>query len=467
MDTATLGDAQVWAEKVFGGCRMMDRRHERRLVQVAELLAKKPDASLPAACGEDTAAQLGAYRLIENERVDPQAIADGGFAATVESAAGAERMLMASDTTTLRFRHAAAASLGDIGGPAERDARGWLVHSSLLIDAQQRTAIGLIDQQWHCRDPQQRGRKHQRRQRPYEQKESFKWQANSERVADRLGPVMARVVELCDAEADIYEYLQYKVQNRQRFVVRVAQDRALSESDQKLWQHLGAQRALGQMTIEVRQKGGRAARQATLTLRAARVTLRPPHRRGQGRPEPLSVQAVLAEEENPPADVDNPLCWRLYTSEPATTLGQARQVVEDYGGRWQIEEFHKAWKSGCKVEQQRQQTPDNLQRIAQVQAFVAVRLLQIQQHAALKPDKPCQPLLDELGWKCLWLSAEKSPLPDQPPSQRWALHAIARLGGWHNSKRTGRPGWTALTRGWQELQARLTGYRLAVEWGPL
>ena len=47
--------------------------------------------------------------------------------------------------------------------------------------------------------------------------------------------------------------------------------------------------------------------------------------------------------------------------------------------RWRVEEFHKAWKSGAGVEQRRMRGADNLERIAVVLAFVAVRLLQLRE----------------------------------------------------------------------------------------
>ena len=48
--------------------------------------------------------------------------------------------------------------------------------------------------------------------------------------------------------------------------------------------------------------------------------------------------------------------------------------------RWKIEEFHLAWKSGgAQVEKQRMQTADNLERMAVILAFVAVRLLQLKE----------------------------------------------------------------------------------------
>jgi hypothetical protein len=278
-------------------------------------------------------------------------------------------------------------------------------------------------------------------------------------MAARLGPLMGRVIELCDAEADVYEYLAYKQCSGQRYIVRIGQDRGLSDQDRRLWSHLAKQPELGRTTLEVAQQGGRRARTATLVLRATLVTLRPPHRQG-GKLTPMAQSAVLVEEVDAPAE-STPLRWRLYTSEPIATAEQVRRVADHYRHRWRVEQFHREWKSGCKLEEARQQTADNLQRLGRTQAFVAVRRLQLRELAHWQPDEPCDRLLERDQWQCLWLSRETEPLPEEPPSVRWAFYAVARLGGWHDSKRTGRVGAQAICRGWQRLADRVHGYRLA------
>lgn len=43
-------------------------------------------------------------------------------------------------------------------------------------------------------------------------------------------------------------------------------------------------------------------------------------------------------------------------------------------------------------------------------------------------------------WTVLWLTEQKVPLPATPPTARWARLALARLWGFTDTKRTGRPG---------------------------
>ncbi len=458
-------DAGVWAEQTFGRCQLGDARRTARLVKVGGALASQVGSSPSRACGGDKAANEGAYRLLRNDAVAPQAIAEGGFAATAEAAARYETLLEVQDTTTLSYEHAVVAELGDLGGDARSAKRGFFVHSALLLDAQSGRTVGLIDQEHWKRESAARGQRHQRRKRAYEDKESIKWQHTCERVAERLGATMARVIAVCDREADIYEYLQYKRQAGERFIVRASWDRRVQgEEARYLFEALEQAPLLGEQTVQVEQRGGkqaRRARQARLSVRAGTVTLRAPRR--NGRLGPLEINAVLAQERDAPPG-EEPICWLLLSSEPVDGFAAACQVLHYYTLRWRVEEFHKAWKSGAGVEQRRMQSADNLERMAVVLAFVAVRLLQLREAldepAAAKgrADRSCTEVLSAAEWKVLWITREQSRPPKRAPSLRWAYEAIAKLGGWVDTKRTGRASWQTMWHGWFRLQERVDAY---------
>ena len=70
------------------------------------------------------------------------------------------------------------------------------------------------------RDRAAHGQNKQHATRAYEEKESYKWQRASQAMATRLGPQMSKVISVCDREADIIEYLRYKTDTQQRFIVR-------------------------------------------------------------------------------------------------------------------------------------------------------------------------------------------------------------------------------------------------------
>ena len=117
--------------------------------------------------------------------------------------------------------------MGNIGESAKSKAKGIWAHSVVLLDADTEQTVGLVDQQRWIRDANQLGKRNDRKQRQYKEKESFKWQQSSENIERRLGAEMKKTMSVCDREADVYEYLQYKRHHSQRFVVRGSQNRTL------------------------------------------------------------------------------------------------------------------------------------------------------------------------------------------------------------------------------------------------
>jgi len=173
-------------------------------VDIAGRLASHVGQSLASCCQSDRAAVLGGYRFIENSKVAAEKIAESAFATVAAEAARLEVMLAVEATTTMLYEHSVAEGLGTAGSSPQPRQRGFLVHSVLLVDAQREKTIGLIEQRYWCRPDGEYGKKHQRKQRAYEEKESYKWQRASEQVHVRLGAAMGRTISVCDRESDIY-----------------------------------------------------------------------------------------------------------------------------------------------------------------------------------------------------------------------------------------------------------------------
>jgi hypothetical protein len=458
-----LAGAREWAEEMFGGCELGDARRTRRVVEYMARQAANPSGSTNEVCQGDDAAAEGAYRLLRNDAIKPQALQEAPLRRTAERCAGRDTVLAIQDTAALAYSHSVAEELGDLGG-----GRGILVHSTLAVDGQTKEVLGLLDQRCWIRPDTEPGVKG-RKKRRYEEKESYKWEAASQRIASRTHS-MENIIQVCDREADIYEYLKSRTENGHRFIVRANHDRKLQTPDGPLWGFMAARRVIGHYELFIEQRGaqpaelGRCARPARrahtirIEVRSARVKLASPNNTDP----PIVVNAVYVRQADAPAG-ENPLEWMLLTSEPVSTKRDALRVVESYESRWLIEEFHKAWKSGCRIEQRRLQSPANLERMLVLTAPVAVRLLQLRSLTNEDPERPCEAFLAEDEWKCLHATTHPNqPVPKLPPTCEWALRSIAKLGGWRDTKGTGKIGWMALWKGWQRFQERLAGWRAAV-----
>ena len=399
-----------------------------------------------------------AYRFMRNSAIRAEHIDDAGFASTADMAAQFNILLALEDTTSLNFSYPSIRDdLGHIS--TSQQARGLQAHSVLLYAPEAVQLVGLIAQQRWTRDITTMGKNRRATQTPYQAKESYKWEQTSRQMAERLGPLMQRVISVCDREADLIEYLAYKHQQGQRFIVRSAKSRRIEEADSKLYA-FGCELAVaGERSVNVPQKGGRKARQVQCDIRYAPVTIKVPTNK-QG--ESISLFYVSCIEQGSP----DGLSWHLLTSEPVTNAEQAQQIVMHYEKRWLIEDFHKAWKSsGTRVEALRLQTRANLEKAVVILSFVAVRIQQLH-FTGLQDERgsqvSCESLFTPLEWKILWRKIEKKKLPVKAPSMRWFYLSLGKLGGWKDTKRTGRVGWEVLWEGWFVLQSILEGYVLAL-----
>ncbi|MBT0298878.1 IS4 family transposase, partial [Vibrio campbellii] len=130
-----------------------------------------------------------------------------------------------------------------------------------------------------------------------------------------------------------------------------------------------------------------------------------------------------------------------------------------------IEDFHKVWKSeGTDVESLRLQSKDNLERLSVIYAFVATRLLALRfmKEVDELTKESCEKVLGQKAWKLLWLKLESKTLPKEVPDMGWAYKNLAKLGGWKDTKRTGRASIKVLWEGWFKLQTILEGYELGM-----
>lgn len=465
-----IENAGRWSEAIFGKCSLGDKRLTRRLVQIGKQLSSVTGSSLSKSSEGQDALVEGGYRFLRNDRIIAEQIAAGGYDVTGCLAQPIPLLLAIEDTTTLSYSHEVRNELGDTSSTASANKRGYIVHSTMLMDAEKEKTIGLIAQERWCRDVTEHGKKHQRTKVAYEEKESYKWEGNTHQLEKRLGDKIQDVISVCDREADIYEYIQYKLEHNQRFVVRASQNRKVKDNSLCLLAYLAEAETLGTYTIEIAQKSNRKKRKVEIELKAKTVTLVPPRRNVSGETDlkPITLNVVIAKEKNPVTE--DILEWILLTTENITTFEEARKVTRYYELRWRIEDFHKAWKSGTGVEKQRMQSAQNLEKMIVILSFLAIRLLQLKEYFESEQMVldgkdvcvSCDELLSEIEWKVLWKTVEKKDFPSMVPSAAWAYKAIAKLGGWSDSKRTGKAAWSTLWDGWFRLAERVEGFMLAV-----
>lgn len=443
-----------WIEAELGGTHLGDTRLTARLLQMTGQFYAKPTANIPEACGSVMAAKA-AYRFLDNDAVEWKAILQGHYAATEERLREKSLILVAQDTTTLNYStHPHTQGLGPIGTDSDA-VRGLMVHDTMAFTAQG-TPLGLLNVQCWARD--RIGSRHERYQKPIEEKESYKWVESYQAVsAVQARCRKTRLVVVADREADIHEVFAAQAQTRfgAQLLIRAERSRnrkIVLEEDrcEFLWPLLEAQPPIGSREILVPPSELRAARLASLVVRTLPVLLRPPRRKAHL--PTVQAWAVLAQEVDPPTNSDG-LEWMILTTVEVKTREDAYERLDWYARRWGIEVYHRILKSGCRVEARQMENAHRLSNCLAIDMIVAWRIHYLTTLGQETQDVPCTVYFTHSEWKALttFVTQTKTP-PAEPPSLNEAVRLLGKLGGHLGRTSDGHPGSEVLWRG----MARLT-----------
>lgn len=441
----------TWASEEMADVELKDGRLNRRCQEVAAALGQQLGAAINQAC-EDWADTKAAYRFFANEKVTPAGIQSPHQQRTVERMRQYPVVLAVQDTTFFNYtHHPKTRGMGAIGNKKQKQ-QGFGMHSTLAV-TEAGLPLGLLTQAFFIRPKDKPARQPNECQKlPIEEKESYRWlEAFQQSLA--LAPAETEVVTVCDREADIYEMFALAEERAAKLLVRAARDRTLVEQEvRKLWAKVERQFVSGYLTVDLPKTDKQPERQAIVSVRFTTVTLRPPWRPNQKKLPPVTLQAILVREDNPPAGVEA-VEWLLLTNVPVPSFDDAVKVIGWYCGRWQIEVYHKVLKSGCQVEDCRLQTAQRLQNYIALMSVVAWRLHWMSYINRCHPDLPCTVVLSTSEWQALYIRIHKTTtLPQVVPTVDQAVRWIAQLGGFLARKGDGEPGVTVIWRGWQRLQ---------------
>lgn len=457
--STSLTPPSQWAQTEFGLAQLGDQRRTKRLIKIAAGLAQSPGGTLPQAFA-DWAELKAAYRFFGQRGVTFERVMGPHLERTQQACRQPGEYLLIEDTTVLSYSaHPATENLGVVG---DGRGRGLELHSALAVRIEAWTleqrpegaVVGLFAQQ--CLAPRPVSKAEKGAGSLSRPRKSQAWAAGIRRAG--RPPPTSRWIYVADRESDFYEPLQLCLQHGVDFVIRACHDRRLAQAGGHLREAVAAAEALGQSTVELRARGGQAARTAIVEVRRVRVNLDGPWRPG-GWQEPLGeVNVVEVKEIHVPAGVNEPLHWILLTTMDCQTWAQVQRVVGYYTARWWIEEYHKALKSGAGVEESQLERADRLEPLIGVLAVVAVRLLSTKMLARSRPES--LEAAGSFGPEMLRLLEKKLGEPKDGWTNRNLIRAVARLGGFIGRKSDGEPGWQTIWRGWQRLMWMCAGVNL-------
>lgn len=455
----------------FSDVEFNDRRLKKRLMTIVDAAAKLPAASLPDQAGSDAELE-GTYRFIENRRVSGEAIFAGHVRCTVERASLYPYVYVIHDTTEFKFGGLKPREgLGRLRGT---ESQGFFGHFSFCA-APSGEPLGTLGLYAWSRESGVKGHRSQQDSQSDPDRESLRW-IDSALLTGELLYDGTTALHLMDREGDSYELFSFLLDNDQRFVIRLSHDRrreggrstpklpklfeTLSKSSYFFEREVAvAERNKGRKDGRKRSFPDRRKRTARLEVRASSQEIFMGNGGSVHLPSSLKLNFVEVREPYPP-EGEEPIIWRLVTTEPVETEEDVAAVVDAYRMRWLIEEFFKAIKTGCRYQEHQLESSKTLLVLLAIETVVAWRMLLVRWLARNIPGEPAKNILNPTQLLILKKIVEKKKrTAPEVITAKYVLYEIAELGG--HIRNNGPPGWLVLRRGFEKLFLMEQGWDLA------
>lgn len=462
-------DTCDWARDVFGQCELGDVRRTRRLVRVAEAVLQTPAGTISAVF--DSPAELvGAYDLIENDRVSPDQIARSltQYALRRAQQLGCPFVWVPTDGTSVTITdRTRSKGTGRLTNTLFQT-RGDKVHDALLLEPNG-TPLGLAAMTCWQRSETPAKKDHARRDT--RDKETRYWLDTRAAIRNTVRAEGGLIVLhfLHDREADAWPILIDAVEHQEnefstiraqwdRRLLLENEDGTLDEHTQKLREALASSPVKGEIELEISSTPQREARVATLVVRSCHVTLNLRDRRREHH-RAAALWAVVVQEQDAPAG-EKPLEWLLLTTYPQNSFEDCVHVVLGYAHRWRIEEFHQTWKStATDVESTQLHEADHRARWYLLLAGAAAELLRWKWVARMTPTRAASTVFTEEQLEAVRDMQADEVVAEGESATVWQVWiALAYLGGWPGSKKRP-PGVKIVLRGWLRVCSYMIGLR--------
>ena len=444
----------------FRGAALGDERRSVRLERIGAALSRDPASSFPEAM--ESEGQLEAlYRFLNNDAVTISGILQPHTTMTSSRCNELKDVLVLQDTTAFEFS-GTRRGLGRLHSSSAR--LGFLLHASLAIITA-RDALGVLAAETWVRRGQPRGRANKRGLRRDPGRESLRWVRGVVSAEDALSRP-GRAVHVMDREGDNDDLFSYLHANSIRHVIRLANNRNLVGTSDKLKDRARAAHYVFYRDVhlsprakmrELDRKGihpPRNSRTARLAVSATAVEIRRSNNHSPGVPASLAVNVVTVSEKGCPRG-GHPVAWFLVTTEPIQTRSQVESIVDAYRARWVIEEFFKALKSGCRFEHRQLESYKVIEAALGLFMPIALRLLALRGATRSDPKGPCRTLTAQ---QLAILRAQTTRRMSAVPTNEEATMALGELGG--HLRSNGAPGWALLGRAMERLLVMEIGWNM-------
>jgi hypothetical protein len=443
-----------------------DKRIEKRATQVLGKLIIGRNSSLRQIT-EDESEQRSFYRLFNNESFSEAGI-EKSITGRCQALCTGRHLLCIQDTTEFNFagQKGRIKEKSGLGTTTKEGILGFMLHSSLVIDADSKHALGYsYIKAWERKEgaPNRRERGYQ--QLPIEKKESYKWIAAAKQSKELLQQASAITI-VADRESDIYDLFGVTEKGKVEVLIRSNHDRHITGGS-KLSSYLNELPVMHPYDLPVTGdiRKGVKKRIVHMGLKWAKTEiLKPVSCKNELLPAVQEVYVVEASELNKGKGI----YWRILTTHEVTTAEQAMQIISWYKERWYIEQVHRLLKTdGFRIERSQLEQGWAIRKLTLLAMMATLRILQMMLAYQDDNEQPIDEVFDQEEQICLQFinaklegETEKLKNPAKTQTLKWATWVIARLGGWKGYASQRRPGPIVLQKGLAKFYNVFEGWAL-------
>lgn len=424
------------------------------------------------------AEQVQFNRLIWNDKVSINEIERSAFEKTSKLSENCEHVAVIHDTTELNFDNHKnkIKDLGTVGN--DRDI-GLFFHPSLAIDVRDNFVLGISAIKYWDRDPNRdRNKINKRKNLPIEEKESYRWIENAIKSKSILGKAKL-ITHIADRESDFFEFLYMVPDTKNHVIIRSKNDREIiveSDSEEKTDKMVNffnhSKNKFSFIVSLPARPGKRKKHDAMLDIKYETVYIkRPVYWKMPNTPEKLKITIIdILENSSTVTEGEKPVHWRLLTTHEIKNDEDAKNIIDLYRKRWNIEQLFRTMKSqGIKTEDVQITKKEWLIKMCFLCLLSATKILQLTICRDGKINREANQIFSEKELDCMELllkkyegKTQKQKNPFMKRTVAWCYWLIARIGGWKGyTKSEGPAGPITLKEGLEQFDRIYEGWCLA------
>ena len=430
-----------------------DVRRDQRFVKMIVNISKQPGTSIPKQSGSwyDTKA---VYNFFKNEEVTLESLQKTISAYGVSKVKELDQVLIIHDMSNISYNDLEAEDLGYLDS---KEGRGIMCYSSIAASVEG-LPLALMYQHTWTRPLEQVGKAKNRKNRSFEDKESYRWYEGMTEVKNSIGNSIKKI-HIADRGADVYELFFSAYEPNTDLLIRASHNRRLVDGSH-LWDSIGQQQSKEIVTLDIPDAKGRKKLNIKAEVRYNKVEILRPAR-SNDKYESVELTAIEVRQTGVVANEEARICWRLLTTLEVRSSSDVVKYIKWYTYRWLIERFHYVLKSGTKIEELQLKEATSLQKAISVYSLAAFRIMQMVYESRHYPDVSCEVVLTKEQWVVLYMLINQNrDIPKIPPSFSQAVRWIGKLGGHLGRNSDGPPGLKTVWEGYKRLCDAASVYQI-------